>query len=179
MENRFAVCAALAASLALADAIAQPGQVVEDSDVGFRLTIPKDWEWKARGRDVFVNCAPKIESRPGVPGCFFAVQKHKISPDQATITDADREKWKKWTHADGMRPLVSTRDLELGGYPAHEIVVKQGKERNAATSSRVFILFPRDKVIDAFHFAHWEEADQSAATLPAFWGALQTVKPFK
>ena len=69
--------------------------------------------------------------------------------------------------------------LKVGGYPAHEIVVRQGKERNAAISTRLFVLFPQDRVIDAWHYAHWKDVDQSAATLPSFRKALETLKPLK
>ena len=170
---------ALGAAAVAGDARAQALQVVEDPDVGLRFVIPKDWDWRSRQRDLFVNCAPKIESRPGMPGCYFTVQKHRLAAGQAAITDADRAKWKKWATGDGMRPFVSARDLTVAGYPAHELVVKQGNERNAAVSMRIFVLIAGTGVIDAMHYAYWKDADQSAATQPAVRAALETLKPSK
>jgi hypothetical protein len=161
------------------DARAQGSQVVEDEDVGVRFTIPKDWEWRSRQRDIFVNCAPKIESRPGMPGCYFTVQKHRITQGQTAITDADRAKWKSWTLADGMRPFVSARDLKVAGFPAHEVVARQGKERGAATGPRVFVLIPQHGVIDAWLYAHWKDEDQTPRMEPAFRSAMETLRRTK
>ena len=161
------------------DALAQAAQAVEHKDVGVRFTIPKDWEWRNRQNDIFVNCAPKIESRPGMPGCYFTVQRLKIAQGQRVITDADRAKWKSWTMADGMRPLVSTRDLKVAGFPAYEVVVKQGRERGAAAGPRVFVLIPGFGVIDAWLYAHWNDEDQTRLFEPAFRAALDSLKPLK
>lgn len=182
MSGRLVFCMAallLTSGVLANDARAQAGQMVEDADVGVRFTIPKDWEWRSRQRDIFVNCAPKIESRPGMPGCFFTVQKHKIAQGQSAITDADRAKWKSWTVADGMRPLVSTRDLRVAGFPAHEVIVEQGKERGAAAGPRVFVLIPQHGVIDAWLYAHWKDEDQTRRMEPAFRAALESLGPAK
>ena len=158
---------------------AQAAQVVEDKNVGVRFTIPKEWEWRSRQRDIFVNCAPKIQSRPGMPGCYFTVQRHTIAQGQRVISDPDRARWKEWTMAGGMRPLVSTRDLKVGGFPAYEVVVKQGKERGAAAGPRVFVLIPESGVIDLMLYAHWDNEDQTARVEPAFRAALDSLKPVK
>jgi hypothetical protein len=157
------------------EAFAQPTQVVDDKDLGVRLAIPKDWTWRSRDRDVFVNCAPKIESRPGMPGCYIALQKIKAGPGQTSITDADRAKWKSWTSADGMRQIVSTRDLKVAGFPAFEVIAKDGKQR----APRVFVLVPGLGVIDAWLYASWQDQDQSARFDPAFRAALDSLKPVK
>lgn len=161
------------------DALAQAAQVVEDKGVGVSFTIPKDWEWRSRERDIFVDCSPKIESRPGMPGCYFTVQRHKIAQGQVVINDAERAKWKSWTVAGGMRQLVSTRDHKVAGFSAYEVVVKEGKEPGAATSLRVFVLIPESGVIDAWLYAHWNNVDQTPRIEPAFRAALNSLKPAK
>jgi hypothetical protein len=159
-------------------ALAQATQVVEDKDVGVRFTIPKDWEWRSRDHDVFVNCEPKLESRPGMPVCYFTVQKSKVAPGQAAITDADRVKWKAWSVADGMRVFVSARDLRVAGFPAHEVIVRQGKEAGAAAGPRVFVFIPGTGVIHAWLYA-WKDTDQTAKYEPGFRAALDSLKPVK
>ena len=173
------VAFSMAAGVLANGAIAQAVQVVEDKDVGVRFIIPKDWEWRSRQRDIFVNCAPKIESRPGMPGCYITVEKRKIAQGQTAVTDADRAKWKSWSTGDGMRPLVSTRDLKVAGFPAHEVVVKQGSASGAAVEPRVFVLFPEFGLIDASLYAQWNGKDQSASVEPAFRAALNSLKPVK
>jgi hypothetical protein len=78
-----------------------------------------------------------------------------------------------------MRAFVSSRDVTVAGYPAHEVVVKEGNERNAALTMRLFVLVPGLGVIDAWHYAYWNDTDQSGATRPAFRAALETLKPYK
>lgn len=173
-----AASAMTAAALAK-DVPAQGTQWVEDKDVGVRFAIPKDWEWRSRDRDVFVDCAPKAESRPGMPVCYFMLARRKLAQGQGGITDADRAKWKSWTMADDMRPLVSARDLKVAGNAAYEVVVKEGTERDAATSVRVFIPIPGTGLIDAWLYMHPKIADQSARVRQSFYGALESLKPTK
>ncbi len=179
MRMRMVVLAtALGLAAAANEAQAQATQVVEHSEVGVRFTIPGDWKQRDR-RDVFVNCAPQIESRPGMPGCYFTLQKHRLAAGQTVITEADRAKWKGWATGYGMRPFVSAKDVKVAGYPAHEILVREGNERNAALSMRLFVLIPGAHIVDAMHYAYWGETDQSAATRPAVRAALETLKPLK
>jgi hypothetical protein len=154
-------------------------KVLEHANVGVRLNIPASWEPRDRDREIFVNCAPRIESRPGMPGCYFTMQKHRLPEWQASITDTDRAKWKGWATADGMRLFVSANDVRVAGYPAHEILVREGRERNAALSMRLFVLIPGAQVVDTMHYAYWDEGDQSGATRPAVRSALETLKPLK
>jgi hypothetical protein len=181
MKKHIALTAisALGFAAAAADAQAQATQVVSQANLGVRFAIPASWEWRDRDRDVFVNCAPKIESRKGMPGCYFTVQKSKLAPGQMAIADADRAKWKKWATAEGMRPFVSSKDLKVAGYDAHEILVREGNEKNAALSMRLFVLIPGVNVVDVMHYAFWDDKDQSAATRPAVRTALETLKPAK
>jgi hypothetical protein len=177
MERRTLTLMASALGLAAAvtGAQAQATKVMESADVGVRLTIPAKWEARDRGSDLFVDCAPGTQRIPkGAPGCFFTMSRRRIAAGQASITVEDRAKWQKWTQADGMRTLVSATDVKVAGYPAHEIVVREGK---GAFSTRLFVLFPGSHVVDAWHTAHWDEKDQSAATLPAFRAAMATLKP--
>ena len=179
-ESRAWLVAALfTCAVVASDAHAQAVQAVHDADVGVRFNMPKDWQWRSRQSDVFVNCAPKIESRPGMPGCYFTVQKHRLAQGQVAITDADRAKWKAWTVSDGMRFFVSARDLKVAGYPAYEVVVKQGREKGAAAGPRVFVLIPQHGVIDAWLYAHWNDEDQTRRIEPAFRAALESLTPAK
>lgn len=179
LREVFLAASVLGLAAAANEVRAQATQVVENKDVGVRFTIPASWELRDRDREVFVNCAPKIEQRPGLPGCFLSLQKHRLAPGQTAITDADRAKWRKWATGDGMRLFVSATDVKVAGYSAHEILVREGKERNAALSMRLFVLIPGAQIVDATHYSYWEETDQSAATRPAVRAALETLKPSK
>jgi hypothetical protein len=160
-------------------AIAQSTQLVEDTNVGVRLSIPKNWEWKSRGSDIFINCAPG-KGEPGRPGCFFTVRKITAPPDQRAITDADRAKWKAWTNANGMRPIISTRDFTVAGFPAHEIVSKSGNKPAAVRQRRVMVLIPgTGRVLDAWFIATWGDKDYYDQYNPAFAAALETLVPAK
>ena len=61
------VLRSVAVLLALLGAVAAhaQSQVVEDKDVGVRISIPKKWEARSRGLDVFINCDPAKDDRPG------------------------------------------------------------------------------------------------------------------
>ncbi len=158
-------------------AIAQPTQIVEDKHVGFRLTIPKNWTWQKRQDDVFINCAPD-KNENGRPGCWFTIRKISAPPDQRTITDADRTKWKGWISANGMRPILSARDLRIAGFPAYEIVAKIGTYRTAGRERRVMILIPgKGKVFDSWFLAEWGDKDYYDQYNPAFGAALETLVP--
>jgi hypothetical protein len=168
----------LLAMVAGGPAIAQSTQVVEDKDVGVRLSIPKNWAWRSRERDIFINCAPDKEDR-GRPACYFTVQKHKASPDQKAITDADRAQWKGWTHANGMRPIISTRDFKVAGFPAHEILAKDGTDRSDSRMRRVFVLMPgTGRVLDAWFATILDDKDYDRYE-PGFAVALETLAPTK
>ena len=165
---------------ALPEAQAQATKAVEHANVGVRITVPAAWDWSERPGGIAVNCAPKIESRPGMPGCYFVVQKSRLAAGQAAITDADRAKWKGWAVGEGLgRVFVSAKDVKLAGYDAHEILVREGKERNAALTMRLVVLIPDRHFVDVMHYAWWDDADQSAATRPAVRAALETMKPLK
>jgi hypothetical protein len=158
-------------------AMAQSAQLVQDKDVGVRLSIPKNWEYRSRDRDIFINCAPGKEDR-GRPACYFTVEKRKAPPDQKAITDADRARWKGWIHANGLRPIVSTRDFTVAGFPAHEIVAREGSDRAATRSRRVFVLVPGTGVFDASFATILDDKDYDRYN-PAFASALDTLAPLK
>lgn len=178
-QSLAAALVVLCIGLISVEAFAQPTQIVEDKNVGVRFVIPNEWTWERRQSDIFVNCAPKIESRPGMLGCYFTVRKIKAAAGQTSITDADREKWKSWASANGMRRIVSTRDLKVAGFPALEVVVKHGTDPGAAVSRRVFVLMPAAGVVDASFYAHWNDQDQSARFDRAFRTALDSLKALK
>ena len=174
------IASALGVAAATTGAQAQATKVLEQANVGARLTIPANWEVRDRDREIFVDCAPGKEIiRGGGAGCHFTMSRHRIAAGQAAITDEDRAKWQKWTLGGGMRTLVSAADVKVAGYPAHEIVVRDGSERDAHFSTRLFVFFPGSHVVEAWHHAYWDKKDQSAATLPAFRAAMATLKPFK
>jgi hypothetical protein len=152
---------------------AQSTQVVEDKDVGMRMAIPKNWQWRSRQRDVFVNCDPTREDR-GRMACYFYVQSRKAPVDQKAIADADRAKWKGWVEAGGMRKIISARDTKLAGLPAYEVV--EG-ERNAPTSRRVFVLVPgKGQVFDVTYATMFESRDYDRYSAPVA-AALETLVP--
>ncbi len=159
-------------------AIAQSTKVVEDKDVGVRLSIPKNWESRSRDRDIYIDCAPGKDDR-GRPACYFTVRKVKAPADQKAITDADKAKWKGWVDAGGMRPIVSTRDLTVAGFPAHEIVAREGNARTDTRSRRVLILLPgTGRVFDVSFVTMLDDKDYDRYG-PAFTAALETLAPAK
>jgi hypothetical protein len=126
-------------------AVAQATQTVEDAEVGVRFVIPKGWEWRKREStqyqraSFFVNCMPEVtKTYP----CNVVVDYFAAPAGQSAFTDADRRKWESAYSASGMRKIESTRDLTVGGFPAFEIVGREGLERDAARSSSTFILVP-------------------------------------
>ena len=163
-------------------AIAQSTKLVVDKDVNVKLSIPKDWESRSRDRDVFVDCAPGKDDS-GRPACYFTIERRKVPPDQKAIADADREKWKGWTSANGMRPIVSTRDLKIAGYPAYEVLARSGTGRGDPLQRRVFILVPgTGQVFDATFLAMGDgrgEGDQYDRYALAVATALETLAPAK
>ena len=132
----FRTTLSIVALAGMTSAHAQALQTVEDKNVGMRMSIPKNWQWRSRDRDVMVNCDPSREER-GRMACYFSVESRKAPVDQKAITDADRAKWKGWVDAGGIRKIISARDIRLAGLPAYEVV--EG-DRNAATSRRTFVL---------------------------------------
>jgi hypothetical protein len=167
---------ALGLAAAMTGAQAQATKVVESAGVGVSLTLPAKWEARDRGDDIFVDCAPGTQTiRNGAPGCFFTIQRRRIAAGQAAITGEDRAKWQQWTLGGSTRRLVSATDVKVAGYPAHEVLVRE--VRGEKFSTRLFVLIPGSHVVDASHYAYWDDKDQSAATLPAFRVAMATLKP--
>ncbi|MGZ5065348.1 MAG: hypothetical protein ACXWG1_07345 [Usitatibacter sp.] len=177
----FSRCILLLASLwGSVPAVAQSTQLVVDNEVGVKLSIPKDWQSRSRGRDVFVDCAPgKGES--GRPACYFTIERRKAPPAQKTITDADKAKWQGWTSAGGMRPIISTRDLTIAGFPAYEVLARSGTARDDPRHRRVFILVPgAGQLFDISFLAMGEgKGDQYDKYQPAVAAALETLAPAK
>jgi hypothetical protein len=164
----------LLAMMGVGAVYAQAVQVVEDKDVAVRISIPKSWERRDRDREIFINCAPAKEDR-GRPACYFTVRGWKVPAEQKTITEADRVTWKGWVHANGMRPIVSTRDIKVAGMPAYEILHRQGNERNEPLSRRVFILVPgKGQVLDASLVTMLDPLDYDRYS-PAVAAALETL----
>jgi hypothetical protein len=157
-------------------AIAQSSQLVQDKDVGVRLSIPKIWEYRSRGRDFAIDCAPGKEDR-GRPACFFTVEKRKAPPDQKAITDADRAKWKGWSSADGS-PIISTGDIKVAGFAAYEVVKRSGTQRDSPRYRRVFVLVPGTGVFDASFMAMLDDKDYDRYN-PGFATAMDTLTPLK
>jgi len=150
---------------------AQSTQVVEDRNVGMKMSIPKAWEWRSRDRDVMVDCDPTRE-QSGRKACYFYIESRKAPAGQNAITDADRAKWKEWVHAGGIRKIISARDTKLAGLPAYEVV--EG-DRNMATSRRAFVLVPgKGQVFDVTYGTMLEPRDYDRYSA-AVAAALETL----
>ena len=159
----------------------QATQAAESADVGARITIPKDWEWRERAtsprsKDLYVDCAPKKNDR-GRPACYFTISGSKAPPGQATITDADRAKWKGWAYAGGMRTILSTEDIKVGGLPAHHIVVRQGKRSDDTLGSDLYVLVPGKGKVLRISFNAILKPEDYELYKPAVMKALQTLTP--
>ena len=162
--------------LAVTAAIAQPTKVVEDRNVGVRLKVPQNWTSSGRGNDLFIDCAPDKNDQ-GRPECYFTIRR-VVAPDgQKAITEADRATWDSWATAKGMRKVLSTKDITVAGFPAHEIVVKTGAYR----LRRVMILVPgKGEVFDSSFIAMGKnDKDEYDAYNPAFAAALATLVPIE
>jgi hypothetical protein len=167
----------LFAFVAASPAMAQSTKVVEDKDLGVRLSIPSNWEFRSRDRDVFIDCAPGKEDR-GRPACYITVEKRKAPPDQKAITDADRTKWKGWSSPDSGTPIISNGDIKVAGFPAYEVVTRSGTKRDSPRYRRVFILVAGKGVFDASFATILDDSDYDRYN-PAFGKALDTLAPLK
>lgn len=157
-------------------AMAQGTQVAEDAEVGVRLAIPKAWEWRKRDSNprpsLFINCMPEVtKTYP----CWLLVEYFTAPPNQAAITDADRQKWESWYSASGMRKIVSRRDLKVGGLPAYEIIGNEGQGPGAARSSNTFVLAPTaGRVFRLTYIANHDGKESYDRYRPAIDAALQS-----
>jgi hypothetical protein len=150
-------------------ASAQTRQMI--AELGMRLLVPPDWEWHRRdSREIFINCAPQIVKGFG---CALIVTLLKDHADPARITDADRKLWRSWQSAGGIRRIVSTRDIQVAGYPAYEIISEE-----PLRSLRVFVLMPdTGRVYDIAYFVG-SPANRNAdyhRYKPAVDAVLQTI----
>jgi hypothetical protein len=154
-------------------------RVVEDRDVGVKLSIPAGWKERSRSNDFYVDCAPGKDDR-GRPACYFTIRAVKAPPDQQSITDADRAKWRGWENANGMRPTISARDVKIAGFPAFEIVSRSGSRADENRMRRVFVLVPGAGVFDSSFIAMGDgTGDQYDRYERAVAAALETLKPSK
>lgn len=158
-------------------AMAQSAKLVQDKDVGVRLSIPSNWEYRSRDRDIFIDCAPGKDDR-GRPACYITVGKRKAPLDQKAVTDADRARWKGWSSTDSSSPIISTRDFKVAGFPAYEVVKRSGIKRDSPRDRRVFILVPGTGVFDVSFVTMLDDADYDRYN-PAFATAIDTLTPLK
>ena len=174
--GRVAVCLL---ALACAPAVQSQGiKTMSDDDVGVRMSIPQNWKWEARSRDVYVDCAPDKQSS-GRPACYLTIASFKAPADQKAITQDDRAKWKAQRSAEGMRQVLSTEDTTVNGLPAHHIVTREGKRADDTLSSNFYVLVPgRGKVLRVSFNAINDPADYERYK-PAFMAALRTLAPTK
>ena len=166
--------ALLLATALVGPAIAQSTQLVEDQDVGVRLSIPRNWTWQNRSNGTFVNCAPD-KNENGKPACYFSIAKQKVPLDQKAITDADRAKRK----GDGSRTTISARDIKVAGFPAYEVVSKAGTDYPLQRS--VFVLIPGSGRAFGITYLGMGEGkgDEYHRYEPAVAAALETLAPIK
>jgi hypothetical protein len=172
-------CIPLAAVWGCLPAAAQ-SKVVEDKAVNVRLSMPKDWESRSRGRDLYVDCAPgKGES--GRPACYFTIERRKAPAAQKAIAEGDRTKWKGWASGNGVNAIVSSRDLTIAGFPAYEVIARAGTGRTDPRVRRLFILVPgTGQVFDASFVAMGEgRGEQYDRYHPAVASAIETLAPAK
>jgi hypothetical protein len=158
-------------------AMAQSVQLVQDDNVGVRLSIPKNWEYRSRERDMFIDCAPGNEDR-GRPACVITVAKRKAPLDQKAITDVDRGRWKGWSSPDSSAPIISTGDIKVAGFPAYEVVTRSGTERDSPRYRRVFVLVPGTGVFDFWFATMLDDRDYDRYS-PAFATAIDTLTLLK
>ena len=167
-----AIFLSLMAIVGPSSSAAQTTQVVEDSEFGVRLLIPKSWSWERKSNGPFISCEPKKDNPPV---CYLSVEIRKAAPNQSIITDADRRTWKEWASGGGMQQVHSVRDVKIAGYPAFETVSKTGRD----TVYRVFVLVDSPpRVIDMTFYGSGDgKNDYYSQHKPAIDTALRSLTP--
>ena len=162
-------------ALSIAPAAHAQMQSHEDADVGVRMSIPKQWTWKSRPHDVYVNCAPGKEDR-GRPDCYFTIHRLKAPAEQKAITDADRQKWSEWTSGAG-RVIVSKGEAKMAGFPAYHFVVRDGRGDDETGASRTFVLVPGRGVVFDVRYNAINNLSDYERYKPEVMKALETLRP--
>ncbi len=169
----------LAANLLLSILVTDPTSVLAQtrqlvSEMGMRLLIPPNWEWHRRdSTELFINCAPEITN---AFGCSLIITARMATAGQTGITDADRQQWRSWQSASGIRRIVSSRDIKLAGYPAYEII-----SEDPLRTMRVFVLAPKTGRVYDIEFAAGSPANKNRDYYrykPAADAAMQTLVIF-
>ena len=117
-----------------------PLQTAESPEMGLRLQIPENWEWRDRpdsdsfGRSMILNCMPET---PGMMPCAVILARLKVPPEQVTITDTDKRKAETVISKAGR--AGATRDLKIAGYPAFELLASWPPDTRRADT---YVLVP-------------------------------------
>lgn len=163
----------LLAAFGATTSAAQATQIVEDTNMGVRLLVPKGWTVESKSNGPYISCDPK---KRGEPICYLSVESRKAAANQTTISDADREKFKKWSSAGGTQ-AVSGRDVKIGGYAAYETLAKSGRD----TTQRTYVLMSSPaRLIDLTFYATAEgRSDYYSENKAAMEKAISTLAPLK
>ena len=121
---------------------AQATQPLEDASMGVRMQVPKAWLVEQKSNGPMASCDPNMTR---IVVCYLSLSMTKAAAGQTAFTDADRDKFKKWSASGGGGPVVEARDVKLSGFPAFETVTKSGRD----TVYRAFVLMDSPpRVID-------------------------------
>jgi len=151
---------------------------VANRAVGVRLAIPQGW--KAREIPDPVRPHLIIDCFPDQPNsCWLMVKSRPVRVSDTAITDADRRIWDAAKHPRHRTParLVSSRDLRVAGYPAHEVIVQNVNEPQERIRT-VYVLAHDVRRLFEFSFsASWGSEDHFDEYEPAFEAALKSFSP--
>lgn len=154
-----------------------PGKIeVENDGVGLRLRIPQEWkvEYMPASGQYAIDCAPE---RPFQ--CSVWVTSADVPSSMTTISDAERKTWDTGQHAfiAGSVHKLSSRDFEVSGLPAHEVIVQENEVPNSRWRY-VYVLATNVGHLYDFAFHATREAkDDLDANASAFEDVLQSFAP--
>ena len=142
-------------------------QTVTSEAVGLRLTVPAGWK-ATENRNSPLSPFPSqlvFDCAPGQSFCSLMVESASLPKSKSAITDTDRQAWDKGKDRDEQASRrISSRDFEVGAYPAHEVIFEHpGRTR----SRHVYVLAPNvrrlfDFIFTAGDFDNFASAVESA-----------------
>jgi Raf kinase inhibitor-like YbhB/YbcL family protein len=151
---------------------------VANEAVGVRLLIPQNW----KAREILDPTSPHllIDCVPAHPNsCWLMVKSTVLPSAKSEITDADRGLWDARKHPRyAIRThRVSSRDLQVAGYPAHEVIVQNENPPRERTRT-VYVLDQGVGRLFEFSFsAAWQSQDHFAQYERAIDAAIQSFSP--
>ena len=151
---------------------------IANISVAVRLDVPQSW----KVRDLPDPSSPYllIDCVPSQPNSCWLMVKSTDVPKGKTITEADRRRWDARKHPRyqvSTRP-VSSRDLQVAGYPAHEVIVQNENSPHGRTRTVYVLASDVGRLFEFSFSAAGGSQDRYAEFAPAIEAVLQSFSPF-